>query len=105
MVGEMEIALQSAEMLLLHAAQLWSGKNPHAEYPHIVAAKHIAVENAMHVTELALRIAGGASVSADSPLQKYFRDARAGLMHPPSGDQALEWVGRTVLANETRIKQ
>ncbi|HUN22456.1 MAG TPA: acyl-CoA dehydrogenase family protein [Anaerolineales bacterium] len=101
MVGEMEIALQTAEMFLLHAAQTWTGKNPHTEYPRIVAAKHIAVENAMHATELALRIAGGASVSADSPLQKYFRDARAGLMHPPSGDQALEWVGRTVLANET----
>ncbi|MBL8157243.1 MAG: acyl-CoA dehydrogenase, partial [Anaerolineae bacterium] len=32
-------------------------------------------------------------LTRDLPLERYFRDTRAGLMQPPSGDTALEIVG------------
>ncbi|MDQ3459022.1 MAG: acyl-CoA dehydrogenase family protein [Deinococcota bacterium] len=96
-LGELEVAVDAAKTLLLAVAQDWSLAPREALFPRVVAAKHLATETAIEVTERALRIAGGASVTRSLPLERYFRDARAGLMHPPSGDAALEFVGRHVL--------
>jgi alkylation response protein AidB-like acyl-CoA dehydrogenase len=49
------------------------------------------------VTDKALQIAGGTSLTRDLPLERYFRDTRAGLMQPPSGDTALEIIGRNAI--------
>ncbi|MEZ4516755.1 MAG: hypothetical protein R3C44_07915 [Chloroflexota bacterium] len=40
---------------------------------------------------------GGSSITHALPLERYFRDVRAGSMQPPSGDTALEIVGRAVI--------
>ncbi len=99
-VGEMQAALDAAQTLMQSAADEWSTtplEIREGVYPRIVAAKHVAVEAAMRVTETALRAAGGASLSADLEFERFFRDARAGLMHPPSGDAALELIGRATL--------
>nr|MDQ3397396.1 acyl-CoA/acyl-ACP dehydrogenase [Deinococcota bacterium] len=95
-VGDIEVALAAARTLLLRAAAEWQDGQGEREvcYSRVVAAKHLATETAIAVTEKALRIAGGASVSKSLPLERHFRDARAGLMHPPAGDTALELVGR-----------
>jgi alkylation response protein AidB-like acyl-CoA dehydrogenase len=95
-LGDIEVALAAARTLLLSAAADWPDDRSEREayYPRVVAAKHIATETAIDVTEKALRIAGGASVSKSLPLERHFRDVRAGLMHPPAGDTALEFVGR-----------
>jgi alkylation response protein AidB-like acyl-CoA dehydrogenase len=101
-IGEMQAGLDAAQALLLAAAEDWSraaADQRDGVYPRIVAAKHVAVDTALRVTEQALRAAGGASLSADLDLERYFRDARAGLMHPPSGDAALELVGRAALGS------
>ena len=95
-IGEMDVALQAAELLLLETCALWRGDQAEAGRfaPHMAAAKHLAIETALASTETALRIAGGISVGRDLPLERHFRDVRAGLMHPPSGDAALEMAGR-----------
>jgi alkylation response protein AidB-like acyl-CoA dehydrogenase len=95
-IGEIDVALQVAQSFLLEAAGGWSPDpaNRRVQYPRIVAAKHLAIETANDVTDKALRIAGGASISHDLPLERCFRDVRAGLMHPPSGDTALEIIGQ-----------
>ena len=95
-IGEIDIALQSAELLLMQVASEWTGLDEHrVPYgPRIAAAKYHAIEVALEVTEKALRIAGGISIGTDLPLERFFRDVRAGLMHPPTGDAALEAVGR-----------
>lgn len=93
-IGEIDLALQAAQSLLFDVAAQWIGDDSSkAVYPRIVAAKHLAVETANHVTDQALQIAGGTSLTRDLPLERYFRDTRAGLMQPPSGDTALEIIG------------
>ncbi len=52
------------------------------------------------VTEIALRVAGGFSLTRALPLERYFRDARGGLFQPPQDDLALMLVGRTALEAE-----
>jgi len=43
-----------------------------------------------------LRIAGGFGMTRDLPLERMFRDVRAGITHPPNDDAALEMVGRSL---------
>ena len=50
------------------------------------------------MTETALRVAGGFSLTPGLPLERYFRDARAGLFAPPQDDLALGIAGRAALA-------
>lgn len=77
-IGEMDVALQAARLLLLDVASEWVGSEEQrkAVYPRIVAAKHFATETAIAVTDKALRVAGGASITHALPLERYFRDAR-----------------------------
>ena len=99
-LGDLEVKLLAAQTLLLDTARAWDGHGDRdAFYPRVVAAKYVAVETALSVTEAALRLAGGSSLSSELPLERFFRDVRAGLMHPPSGDAALELVGRHTLGS------
>ena len=99
-LGEIGVKLLAAQTLLLDTARAWDGRSDRdAFYPSVVAAKYVAVETALSVTEAALRLAGGSSLSPELPLERFFRDVRAGLMHPPSGDAALELVGRHTLGS------
>lgn len=98
-IGEIDIALQAAQALLFEVAQAWTGELSVCQslFPRVAAAKHFAIETAQAVTDKALQIAGGQSVTSALPLERYFRDTRAGSMQPPSGDTALEIVGRGAL--------
>ncbi|MBI5670907.1 MAG: acyl-CoA/acyl-ACP dehydrogenase [Chloroflexi bacterium] len=95
-IGEIDLKLQVAQTFLLDAAGAWSGDADRRRclYPRIVAAKTFVTETAADVTEKALRIAGGMSITHALPLERFFRDTRAGLMQPPSGDTALELIGK-----------
>ncbi len=96
-IGEIDVALQAARALLLELAGEWTGNDHQRQLPRIVAAKHVATETAINVTDMALRAAGGSSLTRALPLERYFRDVRAGLMHPPSGDTALETIGKSAV--------
>jgi alkylation response protein AidB-like acyl-CoA dehydrogenase len=101
-IGEIEVALQAARALLVEAASAWDAAEPEARpaiFPRLVAAKHFAIEAANTVTDKALRVAGGASITPALSLERHFRDVRAGPMHPPSGDTALELVGQAALSD------
>jgi alkylation response protein AidB-like acyl-CoA dehydrogenase len=99
-IGEIDIALQAARALLLEVAGEWTeqDKDRPKMAARIAAAKTMATETANDVTDKALRIAGGASITKSLPLERFFRDVRAGSMQPPSGDTALELVGRFAIS-------
>ena len=62
-----------------------------------MAAKYTVTNTALRVTDLALRVAGSAGLFSGSPLQRYFRDARTALGHPPMEDAVLTLIGKTAL--------
>lgn len=100
-IGEIDVQLQAAQALLFEVAREWVGREedrPHF-LPRIASAKTVVTEAARVVTDKALQIAGGASLTQALPLERYFRDARAGEMQPPSGDTALELIGRAALSS------
>lgn len=98
-IGEIDLALQAAQALLFQVADEWTGEieTRAAQYPRIVAAKSYVVEAANEVTQKALQVAGGTSITNALPLERYFRDVRAGSMQPPSGDMAMEIIGRNAI--------
>jgi alkylation response protein AidB-like acyl-CoA dehydrogenase len=99
-IGEMELSLKSAQLLLLEATGRWSAnleasiEDRASLLPALAGAKHACTNAAIHVTDLALRTAGGGSLTRATSLERHFRDARAGLAHPPSDDLALAMIGR-----------
>lgn len=96
-IGEMDMQLQAARLMLLEAARAWESAPAKVAWPQVVAAKQFANEVAMTVTDMALRVAGGQALTHALPLERYFRDARGGMSQPPSGDTALEIVGRAAI--------
>lgn len=99
-IGEIDLVLQAARALLFEVTGQWRGDDESRQqrYPRIVAAKTQVIEAANFATEQALRVAGGTSITKSLPLERHFRDVRAGSMQPPSGDTALEIIGRYAIA-------
>jgi alkylation response protein AidB-like acyl-CoA dehydrogenase len=98
-IGEMQVQLDAARAVLHEAARSWATQpdlRP-ALAPTIAAAKYLCTNAACAVTDKALRVAGGFSLMRELPLERYFRDARAGLFHPPQDDLALAQIGRAAL--------
>ena len=98
-IGEMDVALQAAQSLLLAVAGEWTGDDAQrtAYLPRIAAAKMMVTQTANMTTDMALQIAGGSSITKALPLERHFRDVRAGAMQPPAGDTALEMVGKAAI--------
>lgn len=101
--GQMQLDLLSARTLLHDLTAQWAARplERPALVPKLATAKFLCTNAAVSVTDLALRAAGGAALTAQLPLERYFRDARAGLTHPPADDQALTLLGKQAL-EETR---
>jgi alkylation response protein AidB-like acyl-CoA dehydrogenase len=99
-LGEGEIALRAARSVLYDTARAW------VEWPErrddlaasVAAAKYLCTNAAITATDAALRVAGGFGMTRRLPLERFYRDARAGLTHPPQDDAALEILGRAALA-------
>jgi alkylation response protein AidB-like acyl-CoA dehydrogenase len=98
-IGEMDMLLQATQALFLEVAGEWTGNNEDRAtfLPRVASAKTMVNRTANRVTDMALQIAGGTSITKDLPLERYFRDVRAGSMQPPSGDTALEMIGRAAI--------
>jgi alkylation response protein AidB-like acyl-CoA dehydrogenase len=60
----------------------------------VLESKAIAAENALVVTDLAMRIGGGAAFRKDIGIERNFRDARAAAIMAPTTDALSDFVGR-----------
>ena len=62
----------------------------------ILSAKASANEMALRVTAAAMQACGGAAMSRSLPIERAFRDARAGSVMAPTTDVLYELVGRSL---------
>lgn len=62
----------------------------------VLQARMAALEAATEVTDLAMKACGGAAFSKHLPLERVFRDARAGWVMAPTVDHLQEFVGRAL---------
>ena len=102
-IGQMEAELRTARCLLYAAADRWDQEpdNRPLLKPELGLAKYVATNNAIKVVDMAMRIVGGASLSKKMPLERYYRDVRAGLHNPPMDNSVLHTLAAAAL-NENR---
>ena len=98
-VAEMALDLEAIEPHLDRVAEDWSAGVAHgARWPaKIVAAKHRAVEGSWRVVDTALDVAGGFGIFRKGGLERLFRDARLGRIHPANPFLTREIVAKTAL--------
>jgi len=94
-VGEMDMLIEGARAVMWKAAGEVDRDDPRSWSRKAVAARMIAIENSVRVVDLALRAVGGSSYFKRLPLERLFRDVRAGLYHPFDSDESLEFLGKT----------
>ncbi|MGD6818804.1 acyl-CoA dehydrogenase family protein [Metabacillus sp. 84] len=92
-VAQMDIKLLAARQLMYAAAEKWDAANPEKRSEletELAAAKYVATNAAIEVVDLAMRIEGGQSLFRSKPLERFYRDVRAGLHNPPSDDITIK---------------
>jgi alkylation response protein AidB-like acyl-CoA dehydrogenase len=97
-IGEMELKLMESEYFLHSVAKQWDFSDDEVRAkmgPILGAVKLNVTNNALAVVDLAMRLVGARSLSLKNPLQRYYRDVRAGLHNPPMDDMTIQ-----VLANQ-----
>ncbi len=98
-VAQMELRILGARSALYSSVEEWIN-NPGQRGslgPQLAAAKVLATNNAIEITDLAMRIVGSVGMQRANPLERYFRDARAGLGNPPIDDVAQGQIAKATL--------
>lgn len=88
-LGQMELKLLSARTMMYDMARRWDEATPDERprlRPQMGAVKTLATNSAVEVVDLAMRVVGARSLSRDLPLERLYRDVRAGLHNPPMDD-------------------
>jgi alkylation response protein AidB-like acyl-CoA dehydrogenase len=99
-IGEMELKLMESEYFLHSAAKQWDdsdGEKREEMSPILGAAKLTVTNNAITVVDLAMRIVGARSLSLKNPLQRHYRDVRAGLHNPPMDDMTIQLLANNAI--------
>jgi len=94
-LAKMSIDLANASAYLDVAA----GKvaTPEDDTPlFVLGSKASSNDAALRVTDVAMRVCGGAAFSEHLQIDRYFRDARAGHVMAPTSDVLYEFYGRAI---------
>lgn len=98
-IADMVIEMESIGPHIDKVAQDWSDR---VDYGHgwaikIVAAKYRAVEGSWRVVDTAMDLAGGFGIFKQSGLERLWRDARLGRIHPANSALTREFIAKTAL--------
>jgi hypothetical protein len=93
-VAETGTAIRAARLLLHEAATVKMADDREATMLAVNQAKTYCADVGLMATEKAMRMAGGAGILKDLPLERWHRDAQAGPVMPPSNDRCLETAGK-----------
>lgn len=99
-IGEMELLITEAKHFLYSVAKEWdvlTEEKRREMNPELSAVKHSVTNKAIQVVDLAMRIVGARSLSIKNPLQRYYRDVRAGLHNPPMDDMTIQLLAKKAI--------
>jgi alkylation response protein AidB-like acyl-CoA dehydrogenase len=99
-IGEMELELMRSRHFLYSVAKQWDASNIEQRNqmrPELGAVKHTVTNSALKVVDLAMRVVGAQSLSSKNPLQRYYRDVRAGLHNPPMDDMTIQLLAKDAI--------
>ncbi|MCH8065251.1 MAG: acyl-CoA/acyl-ACP dehydrogenase [Chloroflexi bacterium] len=98
-IADMVIELESIEPHIEKMAQDWSDGVDYGRgwFTKILTAKYRAVEGSLRVVDLALDLAGGFGITKAAGLERLFRDARLGRIHPTNALLTHEFLAKIAL--------
>lgn len=64
----------------------------------------MVMNQGLEVIDLAMRIVGAKSLEMNRPLQRYYRDMRAGLHNPPMEDAAYTNIAKSITDTFLNLK-
>ena len=96
LAAEMDIGLNVAWAAQLHMAGTLNDLRARDDQTmvHGIGVQHFSMQTAIDVVNKAVDMLGGAGLSRGMPLERYYRDVRAGPIHPVSAYDGLEIIGK-----------
>jgi alkylation response protein AidB-like acyl-CoA dehydrogenase len=94
-VARMRIEKDMARALLLDTLDAIETDRPDAMLC-VLEVKAAAGEASTEVTDLAMRVCGGAAFRKETGIERHFRDARAATVMAPTTDALYDFIGRAV---------
>jgi alkylation response protein AidB-like acyl-CoA dehydrogenase len=97
-VADMVMELEMIEPMLEKTAQDWANGVAHPDWIiKLLTAKCQAVERAWKVVDSALELGGGFGIFKRNEMERLFRDARLGRIHPGNSAFTREIIGKAIL--------
>jgi len=93
--ARMRVATDQAAALLADTLAALGAGRPDAML-RVLEVKAAAGEAAITVTDLAMKVCGGAAFRRELGVERRFRDARAARVMAPTTDQLLDFIGRAI---------
>lgn len=101
LIGEIDLELTKARFVIYGAASCYDNKDTkHLLTNEVSVAKHIVTNSAITIVDKAMRLVGAKSLQRTNPLQRYYRDVRAGLHNPPMDDMTIKKLALTALQED-----
>lgn len=97
-IGQIDLELMKARHFLYSVAEVYDDPSRrHYITNELGAAKHIVTNSSLKIVDQAMRIVGAKSLQLSNPLQRYYRDVRAGLHNPPMDDMTIAKIAQTAI--------
>ncbi|WDZ82841.1 acyl-CoA dehydrogenase family protein [Micromonospora cathayae] len=100
-VAEMAVALHTAQLSLLHGAAT-AEADPLEALPAMNMAKYVCNTTALTVADTAMQVTGGHGFLRSNPLERHYRDARAGAVMGANLGALRDMIGKAALGLDPR---
>ncbi|MGG3771216.1 acyl-CoA dehydrogenase family protein [Priestia megaterium] len=101
LIGEIELYLQKSRFVLYGVAESFDDPNRRGLLTNEIAiAKYTVTNNALTIVDKAMRIVGAKSLQNTNPLQRYYRNVRAGLHNPPMDDMTITKLAQQAIQQQ-----
>lgn len=101
LLGEIDLALIQARHLIYSVAEIYDDEKRRSLLTNEVAVvKHTVTNSAITIVDKAMRIVGAKSLERTNPLQRYYRDVRAGLHNPPMDDMTIKRLAQVAISQQ-----
>ena len=102
LIGQIDLELMKARHFLYSVAEAYDDESRrHHITNELGAAKHIVTNSSIAIVDKAMRLVGAKSLQLSNPLQRYYRDVRAGLHNPPMDDMTISKLAQTAINSIT----
>lgn len=105
LLGEIDLELTKARLVIYGVASSYDNESTKELLTNEVSvAKHVVTNSAITIVDKAMRLVGAKSLQRTNPLQRYYRDVRAGLHNPPMDDMTIKKLALTALEEDNNKK-